>query len=137
MHVQEMIATHPKAQGSLNDALIRCIEECYDCAQICTACADACLGEDMVSELVQCIRLDLDCADICATTGQAASRRTGANERVVKQLIETCMEACRLCADECERHAERHEHCRICADACRRCESACGAAAGSLSPTLQ
>jgi hypothetical protein len=29
------------------------------------------------------------------------------------------------CIDECERHAEMHEHCRICADACRRCQQAC------------
>jgi hypothetical protein len=33
--------------------------------------------------------------------------------------------ACRLCADECERHAGRHEHCRLCAQACRTCEHAC------------
>ena len=35
-------------------------------AQVCTACADACLGEDDVGELTRCIRLDLDCADLCA-----------------------------------------------------------------------
>jgi hypothetical protein len=27
--------------------------------------------------------------------------------------------------DECELHADMHEHCRICAEACRRCEQAC------------
>ncbi len=27
--------------------------------------------------------------------------------------------------DECEKHAQMHEHCRVCAEACRRCESAC------------
>ena len=132
MHVQEMIATHPHPEGSLNDALIRCIEECYDCAQVCTACADACLGEDDVGELSRCIRLDLDCADICAVTGQVASRRTDANQRLIKQLIETCMAACRLCADECEMHAEHHEHCRICAEECRRCEEACAVALSAL-----
>jgi hypothetical protein len=31
------------------------------------------------------------------------------------------------CAEECERHAEHHDHCRVCAEACRRCEEACSA----------
>jgi len=33
--------------------------------------------------------------------------------------------ACRRCAEECAKHAERHDHCRICAEACRDCEAAC------------
>ena len=33
MHVQQMIATHPDVQGSTADRLLRCIEECYGCAQ--------------------------------------------------------------------------------------------------------
>ena len=36
MHAREMIGTHPAVQGQINDALIRCIEECYSCAQTCT-----------------------------------------------------------------------------------------------------
>jgi hypothetical protein len=33
--------------------------------------------------------------------------------------------ACRACADECEKHAAHHEHCRLCAEVCRRCDQAC------------
>ena len=40
-HMREMIAAHPDVQGSTNDALIRCIEECYSCAQICTFSSSA------------------------------------------------------------------------------------------------
>ena len=136
MHVQEMISTHPQVRGAVNDALIRCIEASYDCAQTCTVCADACLGEDMVKDLTQCIRLNLDCADVCAATGQIASRRTGTNELTIRNMIETCAEACRLCGDECEKHAHM-EHCRICADSCRLCEQACRSAAVTITPTLQ
>jgi hypothetical protein len=125
MHTQAMIATHPHIHGRVDDALVRCIDLCFDCAQTCVSCADACLGEDQVAELRQCIRLDMDCADICDATGAVASRRTGSNNAVVRALIETCAEACRLCAQECEKHAGRHEHCRVCADACRQCESVC------------
>ena len=137
MHAHEMIATHPQVRGDTNDVLIDCIEACLDCAQTCASCADACLAEPNVAELTQCIRLNLDCSDICAATGIVASRRTGSNEAVIRQLIETCAEACRLCGDECEGHAAKMEHCRICAETCRRCEASCREAAQSITPTVQ
>jgi hypothetical protein len=137
MHAQQMIATHPQVRGDTNDVLIACIETCLDCAQTCASCADACLAEPMVAELTQCIRFNLDCSDVCATTGLVASRRTGSNELIIKRLIETCAEACRLCGEECERHAQNMEHCRICAETCRQCEDACRQAAASITPTLQ
>ncbi|WP_291618042.1 four-helix bundle copper-binding protein [Bradyrhizobium sp.] len=132
MQAQAMISTHPQVRGNTNDALIRCIEECYSCAQTCTSCADACLGEDKVQSLTQCIRLNMDCADICNITGRIATRRTGSDEEMIRRMLDACAAACRLCAEECEKHAEMHEHCRICADACRRCMSACEEARPSL-----
>jgi hypothetical protein len=134
MHVQAIISTHPHVRGGTNEALIRCIEACFDCAQACVACADACLGEDMVSDLTQCIRLNLDCADICNAAGVVASRRTGTNELVMKRILETCAEACRLCAEACSAHAGKHEHCRLCADVCRRCEQSCRDASAGITP---
>ncbi|HWX51118.1 MAG TPA: four-helix bundle copper-binding protein [Roseomonas sp.] len=132
MRAQEMIRTHPQVKGNVNDALIRCIEECYSCAQTCIACADACLGEQMVQQLAQCVRLDLDCADVCVATGALATRRTGSNEALLRQMLTICETACRTCAEECDRHAGMHEHCRICAEACRRCAKACQEAAASV-----
>lgn len=132
MHAHEMISMHPEVKGNTNDVLIRCIEECYDCAQVCTSCADACLGEEMVAQLRQCIRLNLDCADICAATGSVASRRTGSNEEVIMRMLEACAVACRVCGEECQRHADMHEHCRVCAESCRRCEQACRDAMQSI-----
>jgi hypothetical protein len=128
MHAMEMIRTHPHVRGDANDALVRCIEECFDCAQACTACADACLGEESVQRLTQCIRLNLDCAGVCAAAGTIASRRTGSNEAVLRQMLAACETACRLCGEECGRHAGMHDHCRVCAEACRRCEQACAEA---------
>jgi hypothetical protein len=125
MQAQEMIAAHPDVRGNTEDDLIRCIEQCYSCAQVCTSCADACLAEDNIHSLTQCIRLDLDCADICNITGRVATRRTGSDEEIVRRMLDVCALACRLCGEECQRHASHHEHCRICADACRRCMQAC------------
>jgi len=128
MQAQQMISTHPQVRGQINDALIRCIEECYSCGQICTSCADACLAEDNVNLLTQCIRLNLDCADVCNITGRIATRRTGSDEEMIHRMLHACAAACRLCAEECDKHAGMHEHCRICAEACRQCMSACEAA---------
>lgn len=132
MHARQMISSHPNVRGNVSEALVRCIEACYGCAQACTACADACLAEDMVKELRQCIRLNLDCADVCAATGALASRRAGSNQTVLRQMLEVCATACRVCGEECTRHAGRHEHCRICAESCRTCEQACREAVGDV-----
>jgi hypothetical protein len=125
MHVEAMTTTHPELGGRVESALVRCIELCFDCAQTCTACADACLGEEKLADLRQCIRFNLDCADVCAATGAIGSRSTGSDETTMRLMLQTCAEACRCCGDECARHASRHEHCRICAEVCRECERAC------------
>lgn len=125
MTVQQMLATHPRSPELDHAALSRCIEECVACAQSCTACADACLGEESVGELTRCIRLNLDCADLCEAAGKILSRQTHFDAELARTVVLACAEACRRCGDECERHAEHHEHCRVCADACRRCEQAC------------
>ncbi len=36
MHALQIISSHPDVQGNVNEALIRCLEECYSCAQVCT-----------------------------------------------------------------------------------------------------
>jgi hypothetical protein len=132
MQALEMIAAHPEVRGNTNNALIRCIEECYSCAQVCTSCADASLAEDDVQDLRQCIRLDLDCADICNTTGRVATRRTGSDEEIIRRMLDICAAACLLCGEECQRHASHHEHCRICAEACQRCKQACQEASSTI-----
>ena len=128
MHTREMIASHPDVRGQVNDALLTAIDAAYACAETCTSCADACLAEEMVAQLRQCIRLNLDCADVCAATATLANRRTGSNEEVIRKMLDACATACRLCGEECQRHASEHEHCRICAESCRQCDKACEAA---------
>jgi hypothetical protein len=122
-HVTAMLETHP--QATANEALARCVQECFVCALTCTSCADACLAEERVQELTRCIRLNLDCADVCDATGRVLTRQTSTEAGLVRSLLEACAQACRVCAEECERHAQHHEHCRVCAEACRRCEQAC------------
>jgi hypothetical protein len=120
-HVTKVLETHP--QSTVNEALTRCIEQCVACELTCTSCADACLAEEHVQELVRCIRLNLDCADMCGATGRVLTRQTSSEPRLARSMLEACAQACRVCAEECERHDR--EHCRVCAEACRRCEQAC------------
>lgn len=109
-----------------------CIAACFECVQIWTACADACLSEEKVANLTKCIRTDLDCADICAATGNVLSRHTCYDARITQALLEACLAACKTCADECEQHTQMHGPCKICAEACRRCQAACGQLAATL-----
>jgi Domain of Unknown Function (DUF326) len=124
-YAKQLLDTYPRSFNVNAGVLARTIDALSDCAQACTACADDCLSEPNVAELVKCIRLDLDCADVCTATLRVASRQTEYDANLTRPLLEACAAACRSCGDECERHAEMHEHCRVCAEACRRCEQAC------------
>lgn len=124
-HATQMLETTPQQPLFDRDVLVRCIDACFDCAQACTACADACLAEEMVGELTRCIALNEICADVCATTGAALSRPVAGDQELLRTLLETCARSCRSCGDECERHADMHDHCRVCAEACRHCEQRC------------
>ena len=123
--VHGMLATHPHPGEFLNAGIAQCVEACLICAVTCTACADACLAEDMVAELRECIRTNLDCADICQATGYGLVRQTHVDWRLLYHQLEACQAVCRKCASICEQHAKMHEHCRVCAEACRQCEQAC------------
>ena len=124
-YAKQMLDTYPRDFNLDADQLAATIDALSDCAQACTACADDCLSEEMVADLVKCIRTCLDCADICTATLRVASRQTEYDANITRPQLEACVAVCRSCADECERHAEMHEHCRVGAEACRRCEQAC------------
>lgn len=120
-----MLETYPKSINLDRAKLAAVIDTINDCAQACTACADACLSEDRVAELTKCVRVNLDCADVCVATSRVLSRHTGYDANLTRSLLEACAMACKSCGDECARHAEEHEHCRVCAEVCRACERAC------------
>ena len=124
MSIHKMIALHPQVRGDFSEALATAAQHATFCAVMCTSCADACSAEDM--DMRKCIRLCLDCADICDATAKMAVRRTGQNVAILRAMLETCVRACQLCAEECARH--EHEHCRLCAEMCGECASDCSQA---------
>ena len=126
-HARAMLDAHPREFGFPAEHLAAAIEACFDCAQTCTACADACLGEDDVASMRRCITSDLNCSDICVATGRVLSRQTDYDAAVTQRALESCIRACTVCADECDKHAQHHRHCAICAEVCRACAAACAA----------
>src|SRR3954470_23795635 len=126
-HARAMLDSSPGKFGFPADDLAAAIEACFDCAQTCTACADACLGEDDVADMRRCITSDLNCSDICVSTGRVLSRQTEYDAQVTQRALESCIRACTACAEECDKHAEHHKHCAICAEVCRACAAACSA----------
>lgn len=125
MSTTTMLETYPAEINLDRRRLARTIDALIECAEACTACADACLSESSVAELTKCVRTNLDCADICGTTARVLSRHTGYDANISRSLLEACVMACKSCGDECGAHANMHEHCRLCAEACRACERAC------------
>lgn len=125
MKTTEMMKTYPAEINLDRRLLARVIDALVECSQACTACADACLSEEMVADLRKCIRTNLDCADSCAATARILSRHAGYDANLTRTHLEACIAACRACGDECSQHAGMHEHCRVCAEVCRSCEDAC------------
>jgi hypothetical protein len=127
-----MLETYPAEINIDKRQLADTIDALISCSEACTACADACLSEGMVSELTKCIRTDMDCADICETTSRVLARHTGYDANVSRSMLQACIVACKSCADECGKHADMHEHCRVCAESCRACEQACRDLLGAM-----
>jgi hypothetical protein len=124
-YAKQLLDTYPRTFNIDAGVLASTIDALNDCAQACTADADDDLSETNLAEMVRCIRLCLDCADVCTATVGVTSRQTEYDAKVTKPLLEACVAICKSCGDECERHAQMHEHCRVCTEACRRCERAC------------
>jgi len=124
-YARQMLDAYPGMISIDASVLARTIEALTDCAQACTADTDDDLSEPNVTEMVTCIRLCLDCVDVCTATAAVASRqREELSPAVMTPLLEACAATCASCAEECERHADMHVHCRVCAEACRRGEQA-------------
>lgn len=129
-----MLRSHSHADKQRATDYAEAIKALSTCAEICTACADACLGEpDQLEHLRRCIRINLDCADICHATARVLMRQTETAHEVIHAQLHACILACQVCADECETHSDEHDHCRICAEACRYCQERCNALLGAIS----
>ena len=124
-YTKQMLDTYQRTFNIDATVLAVAINALGDCAQACAVDVTADLSEHDLGEMVKCIRLCLDCVDVCTAAVGITSRLAQSDDTVIKPLLEASVASCRSCGDECERHAQMHEHCQVCAEACRRCENAC------------
>ncbi|CAN5643749.1 four-helix bundle copper-binding protein [soil metagenome] len=127
MSTAQMITSSPQSDAALSGPLSEAIDQLLACAASCAICAEACLHEDDPRSQVDCISSNSDCADVCMATARVLGRASAGLSAMARLQVEACIEACRTCGDECDRHASHMEHCAICRDACRECERLCQA----------
>jgi hypothetical protein len=129
-----MLRSHPRADAQRVVDYAETLNALSTCSEMCTACADACLGEpEHLEKLRRCITTDLDCADVCHATARVLTRWTETPHELVHAQLHACVIACQLCAEECELHAEMHDHCRINVEACHYCQERCNFLLGEIS----
>lgn len=97
----------------------RCINECFEVAQIASRCAESCLGGGQADAMAPCIRLCLDSVVITTACAELMIR----NSRFSGQVCGVCADVCDACAEECENY--EGDVMRQCAAACRRCSQTC------------
>jgi hypothetical protein len=132
--IEMMLRSHPRLDVQRAVDYAEALKALSTCSEVCTSCADACLGEpEHLEQLRRCIRTTLDCADVCASTARILIRQTETPNELVHAQLHACTIACQVCADECDRHGEMHDHCRLCADTCRYCQERCNFLLGELS----
>jgi hypothetical protein len=131
----QMLETYPAEIELDRSELASVIDALTNCAQTCTACADACLSEpaDQLASLTRCIRDNLDCAAICDTTASVLSRHTGYDANLTRAQVQSAIQATKTAGESCAEHRDTHEHCRICAEVCE----ATGQALNALLPHLE
>jgi len=135
--IELMLRSHPHADTQRSSDYAEALKALATCAEMCTACADACLAEpEHLEHLRRCITTDLDCADVCHTTARLLIRFTDTPHELVHAQLHACILACQICADECERHADHHDHCRINAESCRYCQERCNFLLGEISSSV-
>jgi hypothetical protein len=131
--VAAILNAHPRPSPGLDmDALVIAVQECLNCPQSCTSCADACIADPSAAHLGRSIGAALNCADMATAAVRVLSRPTAYDRAVTEAVLRALIEACREGYEEHRKHASDNEACVICAEACRKCGQACRQLLGSL-----
>jgi hypothetical protein len=107
--------------SALSATMRQCIDQCLHCFATCEETIAHCLklgGKHAEPEHIATLR---DCALLCATSAELMTR----NSPYHHDTCVLCAEACRRCADDCERVDARDGMMQECAAECRSCADAC------------
>ncbi len=102
----------------MNTTTQQCIDACNAGIQAANVCISEHIGEE---PMVKCLQLCLDCTDLCTACVQVLARGSEYGEPVCSICADLCEECADECAkfdsESCQRCAEA---CRVCAEQCRK-----------------
>jgi hypothetical protein len=118
------------AETELDERGRQHIEMLGRCARACNEAAHHCLtqlsqGHGEREHHAKAHELANDCQEFCVLTAQLMAR----SSPLAKYIHEGCAEACRCCAEECEKASGPSPVMQDCARQCRECERICRAMA--------
>lgn len=125
--IREIYESHPYKMHEkyFSTNISKCVEKCFECSSSAWICADACLSEDNFAHLIDCVKLCFSCSQVCLSTAHIVTVQHNLTRLFVRQQISACLEICKACAEECEKHQDMHEHCKLSAKISRECENTC------------
>ena len=105
-----------KAQGKKFANLAHRASMCIEAGNTCLRhCIDMLASGD--KSLVGCAKSVQDLIPVC--NGLLALAAT--ESQFLKKYASVCVEVCKACEDECNKHAKKHAVCKECADSCKDC----------------
>jgi hypothetical protein len=119
------MVSHTQMGEKMDEAMLRCIDNCVDCAAICIETTMHCLQMGGEHASPEHIRILMDCAEICQTSANFMLRNSDLHGKVCG----VCAEVCERCAEHCERFSD-DSIMQQCAEICRTCASSCREMAG-------
>jgi len=114
------------SRDRMGRGMTRCIHDCHDCQDACTATAQHCLRKGGMHAEARHLRLLADCAEICQTAANFMARASDHHHAICS----ICSIICEACAESCERIGGDEEM-KSCAAMCRRCAESCKETAGA------
>jgi Cys-rich four helix bundle protein (predicted Tat secretion target) len=101
----------PGPHGALADAASNCIGDGERCLQHCLELLGS--GDKSMDACAKTVR------DMLVTC-EAMRTLANAKSPILKKMAAVCLEACKICAEACDKHP-RHAICKRCGDSCRKC----------------
>src|SRR2546421_9402747 len=114
------------SRDRMGRGMTRCIHDCHDCQDACTATAQHCLRKGGMHAEARHLRLLADCAEICQTAANFMARASDHHHAICS----ICSVICEACAESCER-VGGDEEMRSCAAMWRRWAESCHGPAGA------
>jgi Cys-rich four helix bundle protein (predicted Tat secretion target) len=107
---------HGAHHKSLADAAGACVTTGQTCLEHCLEL----LGNGH-KELGACAKSVMQMLPLCSALQNLANQ----DSKYLVKLANAALDACQDCAEECKKHAEKHDICKRCGESCRACYKEC------------